>query len=67
MNYIAKVKRNRNGAKLTLYIKLWFLLIPIDGYGRYLSESVWFLIDNDLKKWKDYYGDKLSIIDNRSV
>ena len=65
MRYLAKVKTNRNGAKLMLYLKLWFINIPIDGYGRYLSKSVWFLIDEDLEKWKKYYSEKLTIIDTR--
>lgn len=63
MKYIAKVKTNRNGAKLILYIRLWFINIPIDGYGRYLDESIWFMINEDLEKWKKYYGEKLTIID----
>lgn len=66
MKYLAKVKTNRNGAKLTLYLILWFIKIPIDGYHQYLSEAVWFLIDEDLDKWKKYYGDKLTIIDKRN-
>lgn len=65
MKYLAKVKTNRNGAKLMLYFRLWFINIPIDGYGRYLSERVWFLIDEDLEKWKKHYGKNLTIIDSR--
>ena len=61
MKYLAKVKTNRNGAKLMLYLKLWFINIPIYGYGRYFNKRVWFLIDEDLEKWKKYYGKKLKV------
>jgi len=65
MKYLAKVKTNRNGAKLMLYLSFWFINIPIDGNNRYLSERVWFMIDERLNKWKKYYGKKLTIIDTR--
>ena len=65
MKYIAKIKVNRNGAKLMLYLKFWFVLIPIEGYGRYLHRSIWFVIERDIVSWKKYYGDKLTIIDYR--
>ena len=65
MKYLAKVKTNRNGAKLKLYLRLWFINIPIDGYGRYVSKRVWFMINEDLDKWKKYYGEKLTIVDTR--
>ena len=66
MKYIAKVKTNRNGAKLTLYVKVWFLNIPIDGY-RTLDKTIWFVIDENLDKWKEYYGNKLTVVDNRKT
>jgi hypothetical protein len=65
MKYLAKVKTNRNGAKLMLYLRIWFINIPIDGYGRFISESVWFLIEEDLEKWRKHYGNKLTVIDYR--
>ena len=67
MRYLAKVKKNRDGAKLTLYLIIWFIHIPIGGYGRYIGERVWFMIEEDLVKWRKYYGDKLTIIDNREL
>ena len=65
MKYLAKVKTNRNGAKLILYVKILFFWLPIEAYGRYLDESIWFVINDDLEKWKKYYGDKLTVVDNR--
>ena len=65
MNYKAKVKTNRNGAKLILYVKIIFFWFPIEMYGRYINENVWFVIDDDLKKWKKYYDDRLTIVDTR--
>ena len=67
MKYIAKIKVNRNGAKLMLYLKFWFVLIPIEGYGRYLNKSIWFVIERDIVSWKKYYGDKLKKIFNFKI
>ena len=66
MKYLAKVKLTRNGARLTLYLRLWFINIPIDGY-RALPENCWFVIEESLKEWKDYYKERLTVIDERTT
>jgi hypothetical protein len=66
MRYLAKVKTNRNGARLILYVIFRFINIPIE-IESHLHKGLWFLIDRKLKQWKDYYGDKLTVIDNRKI
>lgn len=65
MKYKAVVKKTRDGLRLILYIKI-LLWIPIVVY-RSLPSSITFIIDEDLVKWKDFYGDRLTIKDCRNT
>jgi hypothetical protein len=61
MKYLATVKQKRNGLQLTLWVKFIFW-IPINGYHPLDSD---YIINEDLIRWKKYYGEKLTIKDCR--
>ena len=63
MKYLATVKQKRNGLQLTLWVKFIFWM-PIDG-DIPLEPSCHFVIEKALKRWKQYYGEKLTIRDCR--
>jgi len=69
MKYLAEVKKDREGLLLTLKVKKWFGWKEIDSNKiQYPFETVYELdpfIDEELEKWKDFYGDKLTIEDCR--
>jgi hypothetical protein len=68
MKYKAVVYENRNGHRLILY-KKFIIWIVIDWLGMPLpvtiDRKISFMITEQIDAWKKYYGDKLSIIDNR--
>lgn len=68
MKYRATTYRARNGWKCKLFVKFIFW-IPIEysGWagGQEFDDDLSYLITEKIKALKDYYGDKLEIVDNR--
>ena len=61
MKYLATVKQKRNGLQLILWVKFIFW-IPIEGWHPMDAPN---FINEDLRRWKEYYGEKLTIRDCR--
>lgn len=62
MKYKATVKKTHNGLQLKLYVKAIFWW-PYDGYVPLLYAT--HIIDEALERWKEHYGDRLTIEDCR--